>query len=176
MGIEKALQNQYGSHLVDDLAMPGERAAGGVQVAVGFSRGEAFVPEVNGQGKGRAQGVGEGVGSFSLRADIAGHVERIAEDDGGAGELAKETPERLQILLCVPADEGQDRLGGEAKLVGDGHADAAATEVESEEAIHRRRIAKGRPDRDEAVSGGTVSPGTFGGKLVAGGCLENRVE
>ena len=39
VGVEEALQNQYGSDLIDDLAMTGGGAAGGVQMAVRFGGG-----------------------------------------------------------------------------------------------------------------------------------------
>ena len=48
MGIEKALQNQHGGDLVDDLAVTGEGTSRGVKMAVGFGRGKALVPEVDG--------------------------------------------------------------------------------------------------------------------------------
>ena len=36
VGVEEALQNQHGSHLIDDLAVCGGRAAGSLEMAVGF--------------------------------------------------------------------------------------------------------------------------------------------
>ena len=71
VGVEKALQNQHGSNLIDDLAMAGEGAAGGVKMAVGFGGGQAFVPEVDWQGEGDAEGFGEGVSFSGLGADVA---------------------------------------------------------------------------------------------------------
>ena len=99
MRIEEALQNQHGSHLIDDLAMAGGGAARGVEVAMGFGRGEALVPEVDGEGEGGVEGFGEGVGFRGLGADVAGHVERIAEDDGGAAEFAEQAAEGFEVLL-----------------------------------------------------------------------------
>lgn len=48
---------------------------------MGFGRGEALVPEVDGEAEGSVEGFSEGVGFRGLGADVAGHVERIAEDD-----------------------------------------------------------------------------------------------
>ena len=134
MGVEEALQNQHGSHLIDDLAMAGGGAAGGVEMAMGLGGGEALVPEVDGEGEGSAERFGEGVGFGGLGADVAGHVERIAEDDGGAAEFAEQAAEGFEVLLRVFADQGEDGLRGEAELVGDRDADAAVAEIEAQEA------------------------------------------
>jgi len=71
MCVQKALQNQHGSDLIDDLAMAGEGASGGVEMAVGLGGGEAFVPEVDGEGEICTEGLREGLGLCRLRADIA---------------------------------------------------------------------------------------------------------
>lgn len=144
MGVEETLQNQYRSYLVDHLAVPRERPAGGVEMPVRFSRRKALVPEVNGQRKFAPQGLSEGLGFCSLRAQIAGHIERIAEDDRGAAEFAQHPPQRLQVLLRVPANKRQHRLGGQAELVGDSDADAAVAKIEAQQAgFHESSIADG---------------------------------
>jgi hypothetical protein len=140
VGVKEALQNQHGSDLVDDFAMAGEGSSGGVQVAVGFGGGEALVPEVNGEGKSLAEGFGKGLGSGGLGAEIAGHIEGIAEDDGCAVEFAQEAAEGFQVLFRIFPDEGEDWLRGEAELIGDGDADAATAEVKAEEARDHRMI------------------------------------
>lgn len=60
---------------------------------MGFGGGQALVPQVDGEGEGCVEGFSEGVGFRCLGADVAGHVEGIAEDDGGAAEFAEETSE-----------------------------------------------------------------------------------
>jgi len=146
VGVDKALQNQHGSDLVDDFAVTGEGASGGVQVAMSLGRGEALVPEVDGEGEGLAKGFGEGVGSGGLGADVAGHIEGIAEDNGGAAVFAQQAAEGFEVLLRVFADQGKDGLGGEAELVGDGDADAAGAEIEAQEAGFHSR--DGNPETD----------------------------
>jgi hypothetical protein len=133
-GVEEALQNQHGSDLVDDLAVGFAGAAGGVEMAVGFGGGEAFVPEVDGESEGFAEDFGKNLGSGGLGAEVAGKVEGIAQDDGGAVEFPEQSGEGLEILTEVAADEGEHRLGGEAQLVGDGNADTASAIIESEQA------------------------------------------
>jgi hypothetical protein len=134
VGIEKALQNQHGSDLVDDLAVAGEGASGSVEMAVGFGGGEALVPQVDGQGEGSAEVFGEGVGFRGLGANVPGHIERIAQDDGGAAEFAEKAAEGFKVLLRIFADEGEYGLGGEAEFIGDSDADAAIAEIEAQEA------------------------------------------
>lgn len=152
MGVEEALQNQHGSDLIDDLAVGGKGAPGGVEMAMGFGGGEAFVPEVDGEGEGGTEGIGEGLGLGGERANIAGEMEGVAEDDGGAAIFTEEAAEGAEVLLRAFAVEGEDGLGGDAELVGDGDTDAAGTEIESEEARrHRMILSCGRTEKDRIL-------------------------
>jgi hypothetical protein len=146
VGVDKALQNQHGSHLVDDFPMARQGASGSMQVAVGLGGGKTLVPEVDREGEGLAEGLGERVGSGGLGADIAGHIEGIAEDNGGAPVFAQEAAQGFEVLLCVFANQGEDGLGGEAELIGDGDADAAGAEIEAQEAGFHSR--DGNPETD----------------------------
>ena len=85
-----------------------------------------------GRREGLAERVGEGSGFGGLGAYVAGEVERIAEDDGGAAEFAEQAAERFQVLLCVFAHQSEHGLRGQAQLVGDGDADAAGAEIEAQ--------------------------------------------
>mgnify|MGYP001551720941 CR=1 FL=1 len=131
MCVEETLQYQYGSHLIDDLAVSGKGAASGVEVAMGFGGGQPLVPEVHGQGESSAQSVREDLSLRRLGADVAGHVERMAEDDGGAVVSAKQAAEGFQVGFRIFPHQGQDRLRGQAELIGDGNTDAAISEIES---------------------------------------------
>jgi hypothetical protein len=134
MGVEETLQNQHGSHLIDDLTMAGRGAAGGLKVAVRFGRGEALVPQMHGQGEGFTKGFGEGVGFRCLGADVAGHVEGIAEDDAGTAKFSEKTGEGFEVLLRIFADQGEDGLSGETQLVGDRDPNAAVPKIEAKQA------------------------------------------
>lgn len=147
MRIEETLQNQHRSDLVDDFPMFREGASGGVQVPMGLGRGEALIPEVNGEREGLAEGLGKEVGFGGLRADIAGHIEGVADDDGGAAEFALQAAEGFEVLTHVFADKGENRLGGEAEFVGDSDADAAVSEIEAQEAgLHNFILARGQTE------------------------------
>jgi hypothetical protein len=146
VGVDKALQNQHRSHLIDDFPVARKRASGGMQVAVGFGRGEALVPEVDGEGEGFAERLGEGVGSGGLGADVAGHIEGIAEDDGRAAVFAEKAAEGFEVLFQVFTDQGEEGLSGEAELVGDGDTDAAGAEIEAQKAGFHSR--DGNPETD----------------------------
>lgn len=144
MGVEETLQNQHGGDLIDDFPVGREGASGGVEMAMGFGGGEALVPEVDGEGKGGAEGFGEGLGLGGEGADIAGEVERMAEDNSGAVVPAEEAAEGAEVLLWVFAAEGEDGLGGQAELVGDSDADAAVAKIEAQQAgFHESSIADG---------------------------------
>jgi hypothetical protein len=134
VGVEEALQNQHGSHLIDDLAMAGGGSAGGKEVAMSFGRGKALVPQMNGEGKGGVEGLGEGVGFRGLGADVAGHVERIAKDNGGAAEFPEQAAEGFEVLLCVFTNQGEDGLSGETEFVRNRDPNAAVSEVEAQQA------------------------------------------
>ncbi len=148
MGVQEALEDEYGGHLIDYGTVLGAGAAGGVEMAVRLGGGEALVPQVHGEGEGLVEGFGKGVGFGRLRADVAGHVEGIAENNGGAVEFAKEAAEGFQVQFEVFADQGEDGLSGEPKFVGNSDADAAVTEIEAEEASGHKEdgtgAAKGR--------------------------------
>ncbi len=104
-----------------------------------FSRGEAFVPEMDGEGESFAQRVREGLGFQSLWADVAGHVQRMAEHDGRAGVPAQQASDGFQVLLRVFANQSEDRLCGEAQFVGHCDANTAAAEIEAQQAgLHTR--------------------------------------
>lgn len=153
VGVEETLQNQHGGDLIDDFPVGREGASGGVEMAMGFGGGEALVPEVDGEGKGGAEGFGEGLGLGGEGADIAGEVERMAEDNSGAVVPAEEAAEGAEVLLWVFAAEGEDGLGGQAELVGDGDTDAAGPKIEAEEAEGHRMI---------------VEPGSYSGPGLGG--------
>lgn len=60
--VKEALQDEYGGDLVDDGAMFGKSPAGSVKMAMGFSRGQPLVPEVDGQPGFIAEDLGKGLG------------------------------------------------------------------------------------------------------------------
>lgn len=139
MGVEETLQNQHGSDLVDDFPMAGKGAPGGMEMAVGFGRAEAFVPEVYGEGKRLAEGCGKGVRFGGLRAHIARHIEGIAQHDRRAAEFSKQAAEGFEVLPGVFSEQSQDRLSGQAELIGNRDADTAVSEIEAQQAgLHSR--------------------------------------
>jgi hypothetical protein len=104
-----------------------------VEDLVGFMRGEAFVPEVDGELCEFAQLGGEGLDLCSLRVGRAIEAERIADDDPGNVIAAAEASEGAEVFAEIAAAlQGQHRLRCEAKLVGDGHANAPGANVERE--------------------------------------------
>jgi hypothetical protein len=154
VGVEEVLQNQHCGDLVDDLAMAGKRTSGGVEVTVSLSGREALVPEMDWKGKGFTKGLGESVGFCCLGAEVAGHIEGVSQDDGRAAKSAKEAAERPEVLFRISADEGEDGLGGETKLVGDSHTDAAVSEIEAQEAgLHSSHVSSGRERKPHLTMG-----------------------
>ena len=106
---------------------------------MGFESGPAFVEQVvRERGVGFAEGLGKGLGLRGLRALGAVSVERVADDERGDVMLADEARNGFQISEQVwfrrAAMDGEERLRGEAELVGNGETDAAVANVEGEDA------------------------------------------
>jgi hypothetical protein len=78
--------------------------------------------------------LGEGLGLGSLRALVAGHVERIADDGFGDGVLTKDAGYGLHVGSTVGAVQGEERLRGEAEGIGEGDTDAAVADIEADDA------------------------------------------
>jgi hypothetical protein len=131
--------------------MAGKWPSGGMQMAMRFSRGQALVPQVDRQVKGSAQLLGKSVRFGSLGAEISGHIERIAQNDGRTVEFAQEAAKRLEVQFRVLSDEGQDRLGGQTQFVGHRNPDATVTEIKAEQAgFHNKSIVDGAARRRSA--------------------------
>jgi hypothetical protein len=81
-GVKEGLKDENGGYLVDYSAVAGAGQAGGVQVAVGFSGGEAFVPEIEGQLGFFVDESGKGLGFDGLGAEVARHIEGVADNEG----------------------------------------------------------------------------------------------
>jgi hypothetical protein len=134
VGIEEALQNQHGSDLIDDSAVLLEGPADRVQMAMGLSGREPFIPEMHGQSKSAAKSIGERLHVFRLAAYVAGHVQRKTEHNSGALEFAEQATQRFEVLLRVFALQGHHRLRRQTQLVRNRHTNAAAAKVESQKA------------------------------------------
>ena len=111
--------------------------AGLVDDLVGFARGEALVPQVDGQAGESSKFGGEGLRLGGLWADIAGEVNGVANHDARDSKAAAEAGKRAEV---VSGDAGrwatplqsQHRLSGKAKFVGDSNTYAAVADVETE--------------------------------------------
>ena len=72
-----------------------------------------------------------------LRAQVSGHVERIANDNLLTIVFANDAQKRFCVLTAVGANQGHDRLGDEAHSVGDGDADATVADIETDQSSMR---------------------------------------
>ncbi len=133
-GSEKALENENGGDLIDDGTMLLAGFAHGVEVTMGFAGAQTFVREVDGKVEGGADLFGESLGFEGLGADLAGHMEGIADDDLGDGVFAEDTADGFEVGARSGAIEGEERLDGEAEGIRDGEADAFAADIKGEEA------------------------------------------
>ena len=131
--VEEGLENQSGGNLIDDAAVLLAGVAGLIEDAVRLVGGQALVPEVDGQAGELAEFGGEVLGLLRLGAGLAGEMDWIADHQSHDGVAACQAGEGAQVFTAVAAAfQGEDRLGGKAELVADGHADAAIADVEAE--------------------------------------------
>ncbi len=107
--------------------------AGLVENLVGLMAGEALIPEMDGQAGELAELLGKGLTLQSLRADLSGKLEWVADDDTRDAEAPTQPGKRTQVFAAVRASvKGEHRLCGKTQFIRDGHADAAGADVESE--------------------------------------------
>lgn len=142
-GFEEGLEDQHGSDLIDDVFAantsgvwpPG--VAERVKMAMGFGRGEALIPKVDGKAELHAEGVCKGLGAGGLRALVAGHVERIADHclvNGGV--FSQDAGNGLEVVPKAVAPEssmeGEERLRSKAEFIRKREPDAPLAHVESQ--------------------------------------------
>ncbi len=139
------MQDEDGGDLVDDIFSVARAAADGVEMAVGLGGTEALIPQVNGQLKFGAQAVGEFFRREGARASVAGEMNRPSNDNRRAGVASQQAAQRAQIVARIGVDDGEQRLCGQAELIGDGNADAARAVIEAENA--RDGLRRGRRGR-----------------------------
>ena len=111
--IEKLLQDQRCRYLVDELAVRLPSVAGLVENLVGLMAGEALIPEMDGQAGELAELLGKGLTLQSLRADLSGKLEWVADDDTRDAEAPTQPGKRTQVFAAVRASvKGEHRLCG----------------------------------------------------------------
>ncbi len=107
--------------------------AGLVQDLVRLLCGQPLIPQMNRQARQLAQFRRKGLGLGSLRAWLAGKMQRIAHYNTHDPKAPRQPCQRAQIFaLVVPSDKRQDRLRGQPQLIGDGNADAAIADIEAQ--------------------------------------------
>ncbi len=151
-GGEKALQDENGGDLIDEVAMILAGFTHGVEMAVGLAGGQALIGEVDWEAKGGADFLGEGLGLQGLRADLPGHMEGIAHDDFRDLVLAEDAADGFEIGVEGAAMKGEEGLDGEAEWIGDGEPDAFAADIEGEDARGMGEGSIGMDRRDHSSS------------------------
>ena len=89
---------------------------------------------MHGDGELRPQLFGEGLRFGGLRALIAGHIKRVADDRLDNVVLTQHPGDGLQVRAAVGAVQGEERLCGEAQRVRERHANAPVAYVEADDA------------------------------------------
>ncbi len=133
-GVEPGLKDEHGGDLIDDSIAADGGVADVVEMAMGLGGGEALVPEVHDEGELCAELFGEGLRLGGLRALVAGHVERVADDGFQHMVFAEDAGDGLHVRAAMGAVEREEGLRGEAERVGEGDADPAVADVEGDDA------------------------------------------
>ena len=136
---QKAFEDQNRRDLIDHGAVLLTWFAKSVQMAVRFAAGQSLVGEVDGQTKRSAKLLGKGLGLKRLRADFAGHVKRVADDDFRNGMFAKHAADGLNICVQRAALQREQRLHGEAEWIRDGEPNAFAADIQREKTRRQGR-------------------------------------
>jgi hypothetical protein len=96
--------------------------------------GQALIPQKNRHIELLAKLIGKCLRLYCLRAQVAGHVQRITDDNLGTLMLAQDTAKGSQILAAIGANQGQYRLCRRPALVGNGYSHTPVPYVESHNA------------------------------------------
>lgn len=130
--VKKRLQNQRSRDLIDEFFVLLPRAAGLVENLMRFAAGQALVPEVDGKAGEVSKFGSEGPDFDCSGALLAGEMQGVSDDNAGDGVSPRQPGNRAEIFAGVAAClEGHNRLGREAKLIGDSNPDATRTDVEA---------------------------------------------
>jgi hypothetical protein len=133
--VEKPLQDESGRDLVYHLPVLLARVPGFIEDLVSFVGGEPLIAEMDGHAGKFTEFGGEGPGFDGLRAFCPVQMEGISHHDSGHAEAAGQARQRAKVFSPVAATmEGENGLRGESQFIGDGNANAAVTDVESEHA------------------------------------------
>lgn len=122
MLVQKRLQNQRRGDLIHHLLVRLAGVAGLVEQGMSLLRGKPLIPQVDRQVGERLKFGGEGFDLLRPWTHASGHVERQSDYDAGDSVAAAEPGNGAKRLAWAGARvamqvEGQNRLGGESKLV-----------------------------------------------------------
>ncbi len=122
MLVQKRLQNQRRGDLIHHLLVRLAGVAGLVEQGMSLLRGKPLIPQVDRQAGERLKFGGEGFDLLRPWTHASGHVERQSDYDAGDSVAAAEPGNGAKRLAWAGARvamqvEGQNRLGGESKLV-----------------------------------------------------------
>jgi hypothetical protein len=112
---------------------------------VGLGGTEALIPQVNRKVEFGAETVGKFFRREGAGTAVAGEMNRPSNDNLRAGMAPQQATQGTQIVARIGMDNGEQGLGGQAKLVGEGDTDATRTMIEAENA--RNGLRRGRRGR-----------------------------
>ncbi len=92
---------------------------------------------MDGQTSFFAEHLRKGLGFARLRAQVAGHVERVPDDNLRTTVFPNNAQERFCVLAAVGANQRHNRLGGQPQCVRNGDSDAPVADIEAKQSPMR---------------------------------------
>jgi len=138
--LHPTLQDQHGCHAVYRLAPLIDGKIGLAQQSIRFGRREAFIPEMNREAEFLPQVPGKGLCLIRLNALRTTHAQGQANDDLADLVFPYEGKEILQVVALVPAVEGLESLGRDAKRVRDRNADSMGAQIQRQDATWKASL------------------------------------
>ena len=139
-GLQKGLQNQHRSHLIDDPFPPNRSVPGVVQMSVRLGRRQPLIPQMHHDSELRSQLLGKRLRLGRLRTLIPGHIQRIPDHSLRNPMLPKHPRNRLQVRPSSRTVQSKQRLCGISKRIRDRQSNPAVSNVEPQNPRNQRTL------------------------------------
>lgn len=131
-----ALENNHGSHFVDDFSALGATHIGGEQAFLGLGRGIPLIPSFDGNGethcfKKLCERLAKSFNTFGRDAICSFLVERNAHNDPFHLVLTTEIKDCLMVAAIPTPGKDVQRLRRPAKGIAHGHADPPGPHIKA---------------------------------------------
>ncbi len=128
----ETIEDQHRRHLINDPLPPHRGMPRIIQMTVRLGCRQPFVPKMHRNPELRPQILGKCLRLDRLRAQVAGHIQRISHDNLGHFVLPEQPGHRLHICLASRSMQRKQRLCRVPKRVGDRQPNSPVPYVKSD--------------------------------------------